>query len=125
MIVWVKDVWGVGYYARPQHEIAWYCHRGEPPTPKRAESDVWLEKGIPRRNGNRKHPSEKPVGLMERSIKLCRPKPGVILDPFAGSGSTGIAALQLGHSFIGIESDKKAFDVMVERIQEASENILV
>lgn len=114
-IIWHKNQFGVGYYLRASHEIAWYCHAGKPPLPERAERDVWAMPGIPRTGYQRNHVSEKPVHLMARSISLCCPA-GVILDPFAGSGSTGVAALQAGHSFVGIESDPAAFNVMVSRI---------
>ncbi|HMK56980.1 MAG TPA: site-specific DNA-methyltransferase [Dissulfurispiraceae bacterium] len=120
MIVWKKDIWGVGYYSRPAHELAWLCHAGEPPLPKKAESNIWEEPGIPRRGYKRLHPSEKPLALMERSVRLCcagRQK-AVILDPCAGSGTTGIAALKAGHAFIGIEADKWHFEVMCKRISD-------
>lgn len=43
----------------------------------------------------------------------------IILDPFAGSGSTGVAAVQMGKKFIGIELDERYFDIMCERITNA------
>jgi len=67
-------------------------------------------------NGKRYHPTQKPVGLMQRCIELL-PEAAVICDPYMGSGSTGVAALLLGRRFIGIELDRRYFDVACERIE--------
>lgn len=113
-IVWVKNNFGIGYYTRPQHEFAWYCHKGKPPKPKKAESNVWycnrLNKPV--------HSCQKPTELMEKAIKLTT-KPGdVVLDPFLGSGTTAIAALKTGRYFIGIEKEPKYVEIANKRIQE-------
>jgi site-specific DNA-methyltransferase (adenine-specific) len=62
------------------------------------------------------HPTVKPIKLMEYLIKLVTPKGGVVLEPFMGSGSTGIAAKNLGMSFIGIEKEQEYFDIAKQRI---------
>ncbi len=63
------------------------------------------------------HPNEKPLALMEWIVSKL---PGnVILDPFMGSGTTGVAAAQLGLSFIGIECDPAYFDIAKSRIESA------
>lgn len=67
------------------------------------------------RNG-RLHPTEKPVGLM---IDLNRKVPGTILDPFMGSGTTGVACVKLGRRFVGIEIDEGYFDIACARIAKA------
>jgi DNA modification methylase len=67
------------------------------------------------KNG-RVHPTEKPVGLMK---KLINKTSGTILDPFMGSGSTGVAAVEMKRKFIGIECEKKYFDIACERIENA------
>ena len=63
------------------------------------------------------HPHTKPVDLMKELIALT--PPGVILDPFMGSGTTGVACAVLGRSFIGIELDATYFDTSCRRIEEA------
>ncbi|KKK79970.1 hypothetical protein LCGC14_2828160, partial [marine sediment metagenome] len=74
------------------------------------------------------HHTVKPVDLMERLIRLVTPRPSVVneevvvLDPFAGSGTTGIAARNLGRKFIGYETDKNSFDIAKRRIKEKSSN---
>ena len=65
----------------------------------------------------RTHPNEKPVGLIKMLIKWC--PAGIILDPFMGSGTTGVAAVKLGRKFIGIEIEPKYFDIACRRISEA------
>jgi len=52
-----------------------------------------------------RHPTVKPLSLMSYLCKLVTPVGGVVLDPFSGSGSTGVAALQQGFDFIGTEKD--------------------
>lgn len=69
------------------------------------------------KNG-RLHPNEKPVPLLIRLLRKC--PPGVVLDPFMGSGSTGAAAIRLGRSFVGIEIEPKYFDIACRRIDSAS-----
>jgi DNA modification methylase len=65
----------------------------------------------------RTHPNEKPIGLIKMLIKWC--PLGTILDPFMGSGTTGVAAVKLGRRFIGIEIEPKYFDIARRRIEEA------
>jgi site-specific DNA-methyltransferase (adenine-specific)/modification methylase len=68
--------------------------------------------------GQHHHPMQKPIVLMEWCIKLL-PDACLVLDPFMGSGTTGLAALRLGRKFIGIEIEPKYFDVACRRIEEA------
>ena len=67
-------------------------------------------------SANRHHPTEKPVKLFEYLISKTVLESDTILDPFMGSGTTGVAAARLGRKFIGIEIDKKYFDIACERI---------
>ncbi len=68
------------------------------------------------------HPTVKPVALMRYLIKLVTPDNSTVLDPFCGSGSTGIAAVELGHSFIGCELDANYVDICIRRIQSWTNN---
>jgi len=63
------------------------------------------------------HPTIKNVKLMEYLIKMVTPKGGVVLDPFAGSGSTLIAAKQNGFNFIGIEMETDYIKIAEARLQ--------
>jgi site-specific DNA-methyltransferase (adenine-specific)/modification methylase len=76
-------------------------------------------------NGNnekRFHPTQKPIALMKWCIELVG-NAETILDPFMGSGTTGIAAIQMGRKFIGIERDAKYFDIACKRIEQASRQV--
>src|SRR5690606_3789954 len=68
---------------------------------------------VPKKNH---HPTVKPVKLMEYLIKLVTPPERIVLDPFLGSGTTAIAALNTGRYFIGIEKEKKYVDIAKKRI---------
>ena len=63
-----------------------------------------------------KHPTQKPLELIERCLRASTNEGDVVLDPFAGSGSTGVAALALGRRFIGIEIDPEFVDISVKRL---------
>ena len=65
------------------------------------------------------HPTQKPVRLMTWCIEQLG-NPQTILDPFMGSGTTGVAAIQLGRKFIGIEREPKYFDIACHRIEQAA-----
>ena len=68
--------------------------------------------------GNKVHPTEKPVELMEFYVKNSTNENDVVLDPFMGSGSTGVAVKNLNRNFIGIEQDEKYFEIAKQRINE-------
>ncbi len=64
----------------------------------------------------RVHPTQKPLPLMQWCIQKTK---GAVMDPFMGSGTTGVAAIKLGRKFVGIEIDPKYFDIACKRIQAA------
>jgi len=66
----------------------------------------------------KKHPTEKPVDLIQMYILNSTNKHEIVLDPFMGSGSTGVACKNLNRKFIGIEKDDKYFKIAQERINE-------
>lgn len=68
-----------------------------------------------------KHPTQKPVALLERIIAASTQPGEIVLDPFMGSGTTGVAALRLGRRFVGIEKEKEYFDLALNRIREELE----
>jgi len=72
------------------------------------------ERGIPR-----VHPTQKPIAVMEWVLREVTEDGQVILDPFMGSGTTGVAAVKLGRKFIGIEIEPKYFDIACRRISDA------
>ena len=68
---------------------------------------------------NMQHPTQKPVRLMERLVSLVSKEEDIVLDPFMGSGSTGVACLNTNRSFIGFEIDAEYFEIAKERIYKA------
>lgn len=71
------------------------------------------------RDGRRMHPTQKPVALLEYLIKTYTNEGETVLDNCMGSGSTGVACVNTGRKFIGMELDKKYFEIAKNRIDEA------
>lgn len=72
--------------------------------------------------GNKKHPTEKPVELMEILIKNSSNEGDLVIDPFMGAGASGIACKNLNRNFIGIEIDEKYFNIAKERIETTNDD---
>jgi DNA modification methylase len=80
----------------------------------------WRWNGMIRRgNEEREHPTQKPLELMKWCIGRLPEPSSVILDPFMGSGTTGVACAKMGRKFIGIEKNADYFDIACERITDA------
>lgn len=78
----------------------------------------WLSGSQPR--SDRVHITQKPVEVMTELVKICPPG-GTILDPFAGSGTTGVAAVRVGRSFLGLEVTTHYAEIAKERLRQALE----
>lgn len=65
------------------------------------------------------HPTQKPLTLISKIVRAMVPPDGGCLDPFMGSGTTGVACAKLGRKFIGIELEPKYFDIACKRIEDA------
>ncbi len=118
-VIWDKSNPGLGWRYRRQYEMVMVSHLaggklawsdGESAVPN-------IFKMMPPRE--RKHPNEKPLPLVQQFIRKHTAPGGVTLDPFMGSGTTGVAAVGLGRIFIGIEKDLAHFDTSCRRIEEA------
>jgi site-specific DNA-methyltransferase (adenine-specific)/modification methylase len=87
--------------------------------PKAVRRIYWRWNGMIRKGAEvREHPTQKPVGVMEWTLSHI-PDDRSILDPFMGSGTTGVACVRRGKSFIGIEIDEVYFDIACARIRDA------
>jgi len=75
-------------------------------------------KGVGRAS-NRDHPTQKPVELMDAILRDYGQKAGLILDPYMGSGTTGVACVHLGKAFTGIEREERYFQIACRRIEDA------
>ena len=113
-IVWAKPYASRTSHTRYQHESAFILAKGYPEKPRHPISDVqpWEY------TGNRKHPTEKAVRVIEPLIQSFS-KPGdLVLDPFSGSGTTAVAALLNNRHYIGIELEQQYCDIARERLTD-------
>jgi len=125
MIVWDKGPMGMGWHYRRSYETVLVAHKGAKcnwyDDSKRVENIIrpgynGIKKIIP---SAEQHPTQKPVELAEHFIRLHSQIGDTILDPFMGSGTTGVACVQTGRNFIGIEIDPGYFEIAKRRIEEA------
>jgi len=110
-LIWDKEV--NGHFA--DCEMAWT----NLPKAVRRIRHMWngmLRKGQEERHG---HPTQKPVEVMKWCIGHLPEPNNIILDPFMGSGTTGVAAVQMGRRFIGIEREERYFEIACKRIEDA------
>ena len=117
IIVWEKNNTSMGdlkgSYA-PKYELVLFAHKG-----RRLLNGFRYPDIIPaKRTGNQYHPTEKPVDLLEIFIGESSDENNIVFDGFMGSGSTGVAALNLNRHFIGIELDNEYFNIAKNRIED-------
>ena len=111
----VKDYASVDGYTQGFHEVAYLLAKGRPPKPVPPIRDV-----LPREyTGNEFHPHEKPVSAIEPLIAAFSKLNDVVLDPFAGSGTTGLAARKGGRKFILIEKMPRYYSAALKRLNLA------
>ncbi len=90
--------------------------------PKAVRRIEWLWNGMIRKGSDvREHPTQKPLGVMSWAIDQLPADTKLICDPFMGSGTTGVAAVTRGFSFVGIEREPAYFETALARISEALE----
>ena len=120
VLAWVKNNWSMGdlqhEHGRQWEAICFYAKENHKFI-KRIPDVVYAN-----RTGNNLHPTEKPVSLMKQLIQ-CNVG-DLVLDPFMGSGTTGVACKELGRNFIGIEIDPKYFKIAQQRIKNTQEMML-
>jgi len=126
-------IFGGNYYAMPPAKcwLVWDKENGESDfadcelawtnLPKAVRRIRYMWNGMLRANGEARgdHPTQKPIGVMAWAINHVPAPCNTILDPFMGSGTTGVACANLGRSFIGIEREPKYFDIACRRIEDA------
>lgn len=105
----------------PRHEMAMYMRRPggvRQINPVRNISNVW---DIPKGKAESEHPTTKPQSWMRRTVEVFSEPGDLVLDPFCGSGSTGVACAALGRDFIGIEKDADHVALAEGRIEPGHE----
>ena len=133
LCVWAKTNGGMGSLYRSQHELVFVFKSGtashinnvELGKHGRYRTNVWSYAGINSfREGRDEelalHPTVKPVGLVADAILDCSKRGGIVLDAFAGSGTTLVAAERTGRKGYGIELDPKYCDVIVKRLDQVA-----
>jgi len=110
--VWVKRYASCMRHTRMKHEQAYLLAKGNPVMPKDPPSDV-LEWAY---TGNRLHPTQKPISGLVPLIRAFTKPNDLVLDPFAGSGSTGVAARHCNRRFLLIEQDAGYYRTAAERL---------
>jgi site-specific DNA-methyltransferase (adenine-specific) len=118
LLVWVKNNHGsgdlLGAYA-PKYEFVFFLHKGRCLLRDGRRPDVLEYAKV---NGSKMvHPTEKPVDLLQRFIIDASDVGDTVLDPFMGSGTTGVACVNTNRKFIGIELDEKYFEIAKKRIE--------
>lgn len=115
VVTWVKNNWSMGdlvhEHAR-QSELILFYQGGQHYFPNKRPRDIVFAD----RTGNEYHPTEKPVSLMRKIVGWTS---GCVVDPFMGSGTTGVACAKLGRKFVGIEVEPRYFDIACRRIEQA------
>ncbi|NMJ44436.1 ParB N-terminal domain-containing protein [Roseomonas sp. JC162] len=131
LCVWTKTNGGMGSLYRSQHELVFVFKAGKAPHINNVElgkhgryrTNVWSYAGVNSFGGQRDdlalHPTVKPVAMVADAIRDCSHRKGIVLDAFAGSGTTLVAAAQTGRRGYGIELDPLYCDVILRRVQDA------
>ena len=128
MVIWDKGKMGMGWHYRRSYETVLVAQkRGGKcrwfDTSHKVENiirpgDYGIKKIIPTKD---QHPTQKPVELFEHFIKLHTQEGDTVLDPFMGSGSSGVAAINTGRNFIGMELDPTYFEMAQKRLEAVQE----
>ena len=115
LLIWDKGRIGMGREFRKRHELLLHAWCQSTPIFANGTGYADIIQCDPI-GQERQHPAQKPVDLICELLRVCRE---TILDPFMGSGTTGVACAKLGRKFIGIEIEERYFQIACERIQKA------
>lgn len=119
LLVWDKVSPTANRWYMKNLEFTLYLWKGRAKTINNPSSKQLIRGGVDKVSG---HPTEKPVYLMAEYVSNSSKRGDTVIDPFMGSGTTGVACVTLGRRFIGIEIDPKFFDIACKRIEGAYSN---
>lgn len=120
--IWDKGAPGLGYTVRYAHEPCLIRCFGKPKRNSGALLSV-IRTNLPSRAIGERHPHEKPEGMLVDLVKFCCPEGGTVLDPFCGSGTTGVACLRTGRNFVGIEMSDGWAGFAKDRLEAAGRGL--
>lgn len=112
-LIWAKNSPITNMYYMDSHEYIIFCRKGKAKRINNCGTRSVLHVDNPR---NKIHPTEKPVDLMEILINNSSNEGDIVLDPFMGGGSTGVAAIKSGRKFVGVEIDEEYYKIANNRI---------
>jgi site-specific DNA-methyltransferase (adenine-specific) len=112
-LIWDKETAGITTFA--DCEVAWT----NLPKAMRLKRHLWSGPYMKIKE-ERFHPTQKPLAIMQWCIEQLPASAKLILDPYLGSGTTGVAAVKAGRQFVGIEQDSRFFDIALKRIADAA-----
>lgn len=126
MIAWDKKSGPGSFYSFAHELIIFGTYK--PKTKSGVGTNVWrlsaFNSGAKATNGEKVHPTQKPVEIIQKMIEDSTEPGAVILDTFMGSGTTAVACIQTGRSYIGFELDDKYHAIAQQRIAEAVDSLL-
>ncbi len=120
-LIWNKDIPGLAgiKQLRPSYEIVLIAAKPGGRISNRSARDIFACQWNTHVHGKHGHSAEKPVVLLKHLIELVTQAGDCVYDPFMGSGSTGVAAIESGRTFIGCEYEKNWYNTTKKRLDDA------
>ena len=123
----ISCIWGGNYFKLPISR-GWFIWVKPERNFTLSEAELaWTNQSFPMRvfecrrsDPDRQHPTQKPLSLMKWCVEKLTNENDLILDPFMGSGTTGVACMETGRRFIGVEKERKYYDIAEKRIKNAA-----
>lgn len=117
-LIWDKQKMGMGYHYRARHEFILFFEKG-----KRKLNDLGIPDVLSCDRVRGEYPTQKPVGLLGTLICQSSSVGDIVVDPFMGSGSTGVAALHHHRHFLGADVQRAALDLAERNLSEVTQRI--
>ena len=122
ILVWEKNNCTPSQFYMKNCEYVFFCRKGKSKYINNIGESKTVHR-IPNILGNKVHPTEKPVELIQMYIENSSNESDIILDPFMGSGTTAVAAIRTKRNYIGFELQKEYFDIANKRIKDEQQQL--